>query len=279
MSSTFRFAIIFLLITSSSFVACLKKDYEGPPDKSGYDPNLTITHTIEELLLMNGKYESVTGGDSTRIGENVWIGGIVMADDRSGNLFKRIVVSDSTAAITVLINEYSLYNDYPVGRKVYINCSGLYLGYDGGLPVIVAGFGEQMSLRGIEGSAVSRHIVKGNTGNKVVSDTIDMNTAISADSTLFNRLVTINDVQFADTGKSYTQPAATTNRSIMDCSYKTIVVRSSNYAKFATDPLPSGKGSITGIYTVYISSGGRATPQLVIRDTSDVNMYDARCWQ
>ncbi len=275
MSSTSRFALL-ILFFSSFFSSCLKKDYERPPDTTGYDPQIAVTHTLQDLLQMNVPY-SGTGSDTFLVPQNVWISGIVTADDRSGNLFKRIVIDDGSAALTVLINVYSLYNDYPVGRKVYINCGGLHLGYEGGLPVIGAGVTEQLALRGIEGAQLEKHIVKGNVGNKVVPQTVDLATARLGSPELFNRLITIPDVQFADAGLTYTQPNATSNRDIRDCDFNTLVVRSSNYAKFASYALPEGRGSITGIYTVYISSGGTVTPQLVIRDTSDVQLNMPRC--
>jgi len=53
--------------------------------------------------------------------------GIVTADDRSGNFYKQIVIQDSTAGLTVLIDNNSLFNEYPVGRKIYIKLKGLYM--------------------------------------------------------------------------------------------------------------------------------------------------------
>jgi len=99
-----------------------------------------------------------------------------------------------------------------------------------------------------------------------------------ADPSLYNRLVTIEEAEFADTGVAYTQPNATTNREIANCTGGKIAVRTSNYASFAGVGLPTGKGTITGIYTVYTSTvSGSRTPQLVIRDTNDVQFHEPRC--
>jgi hypothetical protein len=54
-----------------------------------------------------------------------------------------------------------------------------------------------------------------------------------------------------------------------------IAVRNSNYATFHAQQLARGRGTITGIYTVYQTTF--VTPQLLIRDTTDVKMYDSRC--
>jgi len=258
--------------------SCLKKDFDRPPDLRDFDPALPVTHTIAELKAMNGFYDFRTGGDTTLITEDITIAGIVSADDRSGNFYKRIVVEDSTGGIAVLLDAYNLYNDYPVGRRVYIKGKGLYLGYDGGLPVIGGPPAPQLSLTGVPAGSIGDYLVKGSVGHSVQAVSRSLTQVAEADPALYNRLVTITEAEFADTGQAYAQPNATTNREVASCTGSTIAVRTSNYASFATLRLPAGKGAITGIYTVYTSavSGGR-TPQLVIRDTGDVRFDAPRC--
>ena len=131
--------------------SCIKKDFDAPADESHYDPQLHVTTTIAQLLAMNGPY-SATGDDTTLItNDSIVISGIVTANDASGNLYKQIIIQDSTAAIQVLATAYSLYGNYPVGRKVYIKCKGLILGYDGGTPVLGGSLNEQAAVQGIAG--------------------------------------------------------------------------------------------------------------------------------
>src|SRR5690606_7924500 len=135
----------------------------------------------------------------------------------------------------------------------------------------------------LAGAQINDHIIKGPVGNVVDDTAVTFAEArgISAGSParrLVGRLITIRDVQFADTHTTYTDPAATTNRMIQECSESSasMAVRSSNYADFHALPVASGRGTITGIYTVYQSATSH-TPQLLIRDTGDVKMYGARC--
>ncbi len=269
------FATAALTVQLSS---CMKHKIDTPPDMRHYDPALPITHTLTELKAMNGFYDFKTGGDTTLITEDITIAGIVTADDRTGNFYKRIVIEDSTGAIAVLLDAYNLYNDYPEGRRVYIKCKDLYLGYDGGLPVIGYTPAPQLSLTGIPAVRIQDHVVKGSTGHHIEGAPYSLTQIADADPALYNRLITITEAEFTDTGVSYTQPNATTNREISNCTGSKLAVRSSNYASFAGAVLPAGKGTITGIYTVYTSavSGGR-TPQLVIRSTNDVQFHDPRC--
>lgn len=277
--------ILLLAALSLSVVTsgCLKKGYDNPPDLTNYDPGIPVTNTLKELRWMNGRFDYKTGGDTTTILGDVVVAGIVTADDRSGNLYKAINIEDSTGGMQVLIDAYSLYNSYPVGRKIYIRCKGLTLGYNGGTPVLGMGVSEQNAINAIPGAEIANHIIKADIGHTVTPILVtmaDLAKSKNYDTSLINRLVTISEAQFEDTtaGLTYTQPNGTTNRNIEDCSGKTIAVRSSNYATFHAIELPKGKGTITGLYSIYASSfSGSISPQFTIRDTSDVQMTGARC--
>jgi hypothetical protein len=282
-----KLRFLFTALLAGLFLSgCLKKDFDNPPDVSGFDPGVpagTTLVTIAQLKAMNGPYNSSTNYDTTLIQDDVSVAGIVVADDRSGNYYKQIVIQDSTGGIAVDIDAYSLYNNYPVGRKIYIKCKGLYLGYNGGTPELGGGIDERLAVMGMAGTQIDAHVVKANVGNEV-KDTVVSFLAVtgvsSSNSPLINRLVTISDsVEFQDQGVSYTSPSATTNRYVTPCAAgtnpKTLVVRTSNYANFHAITLPTGRGKIRGILTIYKTS--YATPQLILRDTGDVMMYGPRC--
>lgn len=282
-----KLSVLIVIVSVSLLLGgCLKKDFDNPPDLGDYDPGLPTGDSlisIAQLKAMNGSYISTSSYDTTLIAKDLVIEGVVVADDRSGNYYKQIVVQDGTGGISVDIDAYSLYNNYPVGRKLYIRCKGLYLGYNGGTPELGGGVDERLSLLGITGTAITDHIIKAYV-NSEVKDTVVSFSAISLITSptnpLLNRLVTITDsVEFQEQGVPYTSPSATTNRNITQCSSdpnsKTIVVRTSNYATFHNTMLPQGRGSIRGILTIYKTFS--TTPQLILRDTSDVKFYGSRC--
>ena len=72
-------------------------------------------------------------GTRIEITDSILIGGIISADDRSGNFYKTLVLQDSTAGITIRLDESGLYNNYMQGRHIYIKCKGLFLGAYNGL--------------------------------------------------------------------------------------------------------------------------------------------------
>lgn len=274
----YSFLFIVLSFVSISWLSsCLKQDYDGPPDTSGYDPQLPVNMTIGSL-----KSKMVGFSVPQRIDSDWTIYGIVTADDRSGNFYKQINIEDSTGGITILVDGNSLYARYPVGRKVYIRLQGLYFGYDakmpqigrvpdntGGLSDITSAVADSFIVRASFPHEVPVHDFDGLAELKTISNPVASN--------MIGRLVRIDNVEVAgaDTGKTYAQPASIssgTSINIQDCSGNKIILRTSGYANFQALPLPKGKGSITALYTVFNS-----TPQLIIRDTSDLQLNGERC--
>jgi len=260
-------SLLLLVSVAVNFSSCLKKDFDTPPDESGIDPHLNVTHTIAQLKSL----------PQVQIDSDVVISGVVCMDDRSGNYYKKIVIQDSTGGIEVLIDQTNLYTDYPVGRKIYIKCKGLTLGSYHGLPQIGMAPDAQGSLTMINGTTVGDYIVKANFPNAIKVDTLNYSDlkVPGQNVSRLNTLVAIRDVQFADAdaGVPFAPPTATFNRSLATCSASgSIVVRSSNYANFQPILTPTGNGIIVGLYTRYDDAA-----QLIIRDTTDVRMYGERC--
>lgn len=67
-----------------------------------------------------------------KIEKDIVIGGQVVSEDRSGNVYKSIYIQDATGGIELKIGKNALYNDYKLGQWVYVKCGGLTLGaYNG----------------------------------------------------------------------------------------------------------------------------------------------------
>ena len=111
--------LVIPIVFASIFISCNKK-FDEPP--AYVVPNVTADLTISNLKAMHitGNLEQITV-DKT-------IGGIVIADDRSGEFYKTIVIQDSTGGISVKLDGYDLYTNYPIGRMIFIKVKGLYLG-------------------------------------------------------------------------------------------------------------------------------------------------------
>jgi hypothetical protein len=212
-----------------------------------------------------------------RVFGDTTIYGIVTADDRSGNFYKQIVIQDSTGGIVVVIDKTYLYNDYPIGRKVYVNLKGLYLANYKGLPEIVYSVDALGNTTGIPSALVSNYVIKASSGNEVTPVELTMQKLYSNSSKYLNRLVKIDNMQFtkASTGVQYAQPstiATGTQLIVQDCSLgASITLYNSGYATFQPAITPNGNGTLSGIFSTYGSS-----PQFLIRDTFDVRMNNTR---
>lgn len=237
--------------------SCVKDKYDGPVDGCIMDTPVGTPITIEKML----------SDYSGKVTEDVYIEGTVVSSDETGNIFKKLTIQQNGFGTTIQIDGYDLYSIYPMGRNIYVNLNGLFV-INGEIGADINDFGgvTRLSLAQVENS-----ILNGKCFQPVVSDTVLLS---DLNNSYLNRLVTIIGVEFKD-APNYI-PYADVNSSgsnviLTDCSDE-LVVRNSGYADFAADTVPFGNGYITGIFSVFNS-----TYQLLIRDTKDVSMNDARC--
>lgn len=261
-------SFLFCVLCSFTLPGCLKKDYDQPPDTRSYDPGIPVNYAISDLSLLP---------QGIAIREDIVIAGIVIMDDKEGNYYKKIVVQDSSGGIEVLLDQNNLYNDFPVGRKVYIKCKGLYVGAYGQNPQLGYAPDATGNLSDIPFTLINDYVVKANYPNQLIPDTLSIDQLANpgAAKLHLNTLVTIRDVEFSATGISFAEPASiqsATNRMLQDCNSNKITLRTSGYSKFQSFEVPAGKGTITAIYTRYNN-----TPQLYIRSPEDALLNGERC--
>lgn len=264
--------IIFCFLLSCSFLlsSCLKQVYDAPPDKSGLDPELTVTLSIAEI-------QQFTHGIA--IANDDIIAGVVVMDDKSGNYFKKIVIQDNSGGIEIAIDQSYLYNEYPIGRKVYVRVKGLFLSNSDGNLMLGYTPDATGAIAPIPFSIINNYVVKATfpTAYKVDTLTISQLRDLNFSKKYLNTIVAIRDVEFTNesAGVPYAQIASlasNTNLTIEDCDKNTIYLRNSGYSKFQPYFTPTGKGMLTALFTVY-----NTTPQLFIRDTTDVHFDSERC--
>ena len=114
----FMAGIFTIILVLSGIISCQRK-FDEPP--AFIAPNISANNSIKALKAMH------TMGGLEQINTDMIISGIVVGDDKSSNLYKQICIQDSTGGITVNLGGSNLYVDYPVGRKIFIKCKGLYI--------------------------------------------------------------------------------------------------------------------------------------------------------
>ncbi len=251
-----------------SFCNC-EKVWDAPPIYTG--PALKANMSIKDLLRLHipNNYEKISA--------DYIIEGTVTANDKTDNFYKSIIIQDSTAAITIKLDGYNLFTKYAVGQKLGIALNGLWLSDYAGMTQIGIGVDRSDTaspfLLGIPQPLMNRYISL-LAGGKLMKPIPVLATGL-ADS-LKGCLVAIEQLEFvaSDTGKPYADlvnqlPASHTLRT---CSIGNLYLRTSGFASFGNVLTQRGNGTATGIYTVF-----RTQKQLVIRDTSDMQLTGLRC--
>lgn len=266
MKSFYLFLIALFFIVGS--INC-ERHFDEPPEYSGPRGKANISITEIKRLHIPNNFE--------KINEDLIIEGIVTANDRTDNFYKSIVIQDSTAGITVRLDGFSLFNIYPIGRKIFIRLKGLWLGDYGGMIQLGAGVNRSNpqfpELIPIPQPLFDRVIVKGDLNQNVLPIKLKIQ---DLNDSLQSMLVTLTQVEFdrSDTAKPYADAVnrQTIAHTLRTCGIGSVYVRTSGFAKFASALTTRGHGDITGIYSVF-----RTQKQLLLRDTSDVHMNGLRC--
>ena len=219
------------------------------------------TMTIAELNALH----PVGASDSyDPIPEGTVISGIIISSDQEGNCYKYLTIQDETGGIQIKIDNSSLYPKYQIGQRIFVECKDLVIGdYHKNRQL---GFWNDGSMAGIATSQEPLYLFRDDlVGNEPAP--IVLNSKSDASEEMLNKLVILKDCHFATPGERYSEADASTSRDIVMSDNSVIVLRTSNYAKFASQLLPNGTGDIVGILTVY-----NTTLQLTIRSLDDVHI-------
>ena len=237
--------------------------YDGPA------ANKTIADIkAKHPTLGNGTQDSIC-----RYDEQFIVKAVVVSSDEGGNCYKYLTVQDETGGIEIAIDRSSLYNDYPVGQTVYLNCAGLIVGdYHNKYQV---GWVYQGSVGRIAPAALDRYLTKDglpDLNNPLVAHPIEINGSSDLTAENVNCLVKIDGCKFdaADNGLPLSNNDFTTDRNVT-FNGGSITVRTSNYAYFRNTLIDASKEyCLYGILSVYNS-----TYQLTLRTKNDIQFSSA----
>lgn len=259
-----KLAILLIGITMV-FISC-KKDMDKPNiNVFPTDNEWSVGRILDSLNKLNS-YQFDTIFDSNA--QNAVVKGYVIGDETSGNIYRTFYLRGEDGKCVAVYrkgasdggsDDFNVRQGDYVGYKLYGSIISSY----NNLPQI------QVQEHDVNKLIV---IYQRNCTDKVqpILTTID---SVKAGKHLCD-LVKLSDVQFESyEGLTYADANATTNRNLVSCSGESVIVRTSNYANFASDPLPEGRGTLTSVVSVYGS-----TWQLLLRNPrEDVQLTEARC--
>jgi len=269
----FSFLILALFI-AFSISSCVSNVIDEPPVKEApaIETNATISDIKSKLVL----------GQFTEITDDLVVEALVVADDEHGSFYKTIILQDETAGIAVRLEANNFYTILPVGRQVFLRAKNLVISDFNGLPQL--GYAVGPDDEGVDelklipdsfiGDDDTSIIIPGLRNQEVTPTVSSINTLGNA---ALNTLITLEDVQFLDSelGQTYAKaddPANGENRLLEDCNGNRVIVRCSDFADFAGEPIAEGKGTLTAIYSIYNDD-----KQLIFRGLDDVSLAGPRC--
>ncbi|MFK6999421.1 DUF5689 domain-containing protein [Flavobacterium oreochromis] len=276
-------AYSFILCTS---VACVNEKFDTPRAESLCEtltPNKKVSDFTEK---------APTSGFITNKTDDI-IEAIVTSSDEGGTFYKSISfesVDDkfgvSTVGFSISVDQSNLHTEFEPGRKVYIKMNGLSYVSKNGSTVIGEIFnnGTPNNTTDDQVGRISfvtyKNIIRKSCENvgeeKIVKKPLFINQILN--DSYINKLIELKDVQFLDAsvGKKYFDPTlnnlgGATNHLITDLNGNKIIVRISEFAKFASKTISNKNGKIRGILTKFGSDY-----QFIPRTEKDIQLTEDR---
>jgi hypothetical protein len=265
------FAVVSILFTS-----CVNETFDDPKNGECVDPSIVKNKEVSDIYAIAINPTGAIPNTPTYTANDI-IEAHVISSDEGGNFYKKIYMqpTDGTKGFYVSLEGTNLYTKkLEPGRKVYIKLKNLAYcnptSFDTGLT-----FGAPptniYAVDRLETSDIDKHIIP--TCSTVNEETIvhaDLTVAQAKSATYLNTLVELKNVQFKSDCSTYSKKDFDTSLKITDGTTE-IDVRTSHFANFAGNYVPSGNGKIRGVLSKYGS-----TYQLVLRTERDVKLTNPR---
>lgn len=280
MKSKILYLLALLVCSFALTLTSCQGDFDEPvktADEVGIGNSSIDTTNVVSIAQLKEKYKNYinTSYSYKKVEEPMEIKGYVTGNDVQGNLYNELVIDDGTGAITIGVAQGGLYGLFPVGAEVIIELNGLSVGNYGLHPQIGTPYTSakgQNSIGRMSRAVWNQHFRL--TGKSKTIDPIDFNSSWKPASdglTYSGKLVTMKNVSFkgADGKKTFANASAGPGSvsTYFNELPTTTMVYTSNFADFASNPLPQGKVNVTGILKRYNNSW-----ELIIRSLDDIEV-------
>lgn len=255
-------------ITIDGLISLYEQEFLSYIDDLGLD----INSSFDQEAIANLREDYVISLENA----DNYVGGYVVSNDEAGNFFEEIILQNradqGSAGIRVMIDVNPLFGRYQFGQLIYVKLVELHFGVSNG--VLTLGVGEE--LEKIPSFSEEDYIARSPQIEEIVPTEISFN---DFDDSLENVFVRLSNVQFNRNlvlgGNSSTFAGDPNDefdgeRSLESCDVTgaSIILSTSTFADFKSLPLPSGQGSISGIFTRNFFGD---TFNLVINTPEDIN--------
>ncbi|MCM1483507.1 MAG: DUF5689 domain-containing protein [Muribaculaceae bacterium] len=252
-----------LLAVSGSILTGCDEELAQPPlniPTSDWKANTTIQELKTQYWQDATNY--CTEVTAAANGERVILGGRVIANDSTGNIYQNIVLQDATGALSISVAISDSYKKFKIGEEMFIDVTGLYAGKYAGLFQV----GKEDAYNGtpqtgrMDESIFLEHVeLNGLPKPSEVTETTmtigEINGLTGTENLIKyqSQLVRINNVSFIGGGTETwaVQGSSGTNRYLIDAQGNRLLVRNSGMSDFNQQILPTGHGNVVGILSYY----------------------------
>ena len=272
--------------------SCVQDDDYSVPQSVGLEENQKLVQLLSEIENGSADLMSISevknlfvNGEVNEIESNLVVKGYVSSSDYTGNFYKEFYMQDDienpTAGIKVSINQVDSYNQFNVGREVYIKLQGLYVGEtNSGDGVIAIGGGGNAAgdeISEISENRASDCILRSSNSFMLVplalnlSEINDSHIGVYVSGLSAQFSAGLDGLTYVDPDEDYD-----TQRDLESCvDSGTLKLETSAFSNFNDSMLPTeSSGTITGIITRDYFGDNRV---MMLNTKDDVNFDSSRC--
>lgn len=213
------------------------------------------------------------------------IEGYVISSDEGGNFYKKIYIQneDKTQALSVALDKSGIYTEYPIGAKVQLRLKGLTTQLNNAITEVgYKIYKNEKSGRESVGSMAEAiyktHLYDMGGERKTLASLAKEVTSIETvkNDAHVGQLITLKGVHFPNevVGKTMYDKnkdlGGATNYKLTDANGKTIDFRTSSYAKFKDEKVPSGTLDVTGVLSKFNTSW-----QFMVSNYADIKVVSS----
>ena len=184
---------------------------------------------------------------SVLITENIFVEGLVVANDAFGEFPYKLIIQDSSGGVEILCSSERLYTSYPLGARVRVSCNGLYLSSYNGVVRLGAEPTSDYSMGYMTPLETSVHV------RVEALESLPAPTMLDVDDISVEHISTLVGLDAVAIESDYEtfcafdeltgKPLHTMHR-VVDNNGCSVPLRVNKNALYATEPLPTGKGLI-----------------------------------
>lgn len=280
------------VIASFAITSCVQDSDYDIPNNLGNEENRGLTELLDkidsgaiQLQTIAEVKNNFNQYEANQIVSQIAIKGYVSSSDETGNFYKEFFLQDSptnpTATLKIVINQTDTYNQFNIGREVYIYLKNLYIGETntGDDVISIGGKFEPLNnnVLAITPVQIPKHVFRSTTTEMLTPVELNLSEINDSHIGMFVKLV---NVQFPINiaGQPYVNPTDyfDSMRTIESCvNASKFILESSTFASFKNIALPTGgNGTISGI----INKNYNGTNLVInLNSTNDVVMGNSRC--